>query len=280
VQQTAVAISRRVVVTIGLLALGAPLAVAQPSRRDRVRYDLERVTVFFPGDRMPEAQMTQFARLVDQGVRDVESYLTRDAAGVRLETTRLTFFVSDRVPISRAWGRRVALPLRRVETGSAPYLHEVAHALVPGRSRETWLSEGFASYVECWVAENVGGYAANVFSSAGNAGIDRDALRHLRTRDGLNALSYIGREGTPDGFEEDRQRVAPPFYVLSQSFFKYLAEHAGLPETVSLLDVEHAAPALERATGRPLDSWKADWLAHLGGPAGATVGDVGLSARR
>ena len=262
-RQRAVKVPCRLVVTLALLALCAPLANAQPLGRDRVRYDLERVTVYFQSGRLPAPQMEHFARLVDQGVRDVESYLTRDAAGVQMETARLTFYVSDRVRISRAWRNRVALPLRRVETGSAPYLHEVAHALVPGRNRETWLNEGFASYVECWVAENLGGYAANVFSSAGNPGIDADAARHLRTRHGQNALVYIGQPGTPHRFHEDRRRVAPPFYVLAHSFFKYLAEQAGLPRAVRLLEEEHAGPALERATGRPLEAWKADWLAHL-----------------
>jgi hypothetical protein len=160
----------------------------------------------------------------------------------------------------------VALPLRRVETHTAPYLHEVAHALLPGRNPETWLNEGFASYVECWIAENVGGYAAGVFSDAGNGGIDADAARHLRTRYGQDALAYIGRDGTPRGFDRDRHRVAPPFYVLAHSFFKYLVENAGLPLAVRLLDEEHSAAALERSTGRPLESWKADWLARLAGP--------------
>jgi len=255
--------SGRVLFTIALLSLGASLAVAQPRERERVRYDMERVTVFYPPGRLSDAEMERFAHLVDQGVHDVASYLTRDAQGVRLETGRLTVHVSERVRISRTWRNRVALPLRRVETHTAPYLHEVAHALVPGRSRETWLNEGFASYVECWVAENVGGYAAHVFSAAGNRGIDADAARHLRTWHGRNALVFIGHPGTPDRFDEDRTRVAPPFYVLAHSFFKYLAENAGLARAVALLDEDDAASALERSTGRPLEAWKADWLGHL-----------------
>lgn len=251
------------VVTLTLLGVCVPAAVAQPDRHDRVSYDLERVSVHFQTGRMTPPQMEQFARLVDQGVRDVESYLRRDAGGVRLETARLSVYVSDRVRISRSWHNRVALPMRRVQTHSAPYLHEVAHALVRGRNRETWLNEGFASYVECWIAENVGGYAAGVFSRAGNPGIDRDARRYLGTRDGQNALVFIGRPGTPQRFFEDRRRVAPPFYVLAQSFFKYLAENAGLPSAVRLLDEDRAAPALERETGRSLEAWKADWLAHV-----------------
>lgn len=255
--------ARRLVVTLTLLALCAPVALAQSHRRGRVRYDLERVSVHFQTGRMSAVEMERFARLVDQGVRDVESYLRRDGSVARLETARLDFFVSDRVRISRAWRNRVALPLRRVQSGSAPYLHEVAHALLRGRNRETWLNEGFASYVECWIAENVGGYAAGVFSRAGNRGIDRDALRHLGTRHGRNALPFIGHPGTPHRFYEDRRRVAPPFYVLAHSFFKYLAENAGLPRAVSLLEERRAGPALERATGRSLEAWKADWLAHL-----------------
>ena len=246
-------------VTIALLGLPAQLAAA-----DRVRVETGRAIVYFDSAGLPRSKMEQFARLVDRGVRDIEAFLRRGPGGTPFEARRITFYVSDKVVISRARRSSVMLPLTRVRRDGAPYLHETIHVLLPARSEPVWLSEGFASYVESWVAENVGGYDSHVFSWAGNRGIDRDAARHLRTWHGQSALDTIGTGGVPWGFYRDRRRVAPPFYVLSHSFVKFLVERAGLHLVVDLFAESDVADGVRSRTGRSIGEWKKDWLTTLG----------------
>jgi len=254
------------------LTFAAVPCAAEPNR---VEYRERGVTVVFDPGAMSEAEMAAFARLVDAGIRDIREHLARNAVGVRLSDGTPTFVVTRRARISRAYRRTVLLPLRRVRDHRAPYLHEAAHVLVPARNREVWLNEGFASYIESYIAENVGGYAGNVFSSAGNAGIDRDARRHLASRYGRTALEFVGHPGTPPDFYRDRERVAPPLYVLAHSFFKYLVEKRGLGPSVQLLEAPVAARAILESSGRPMESWKGEWLESLGERSAEIAGSGG-----
>jgi hypothetical protein len=248
-------------VATSLLA-GAP----RGAETSRAEYREREVTVVFDGGALSEGEMEAFARLVGAGIRDIREHLGRHASGVRLRAEAPTFYVTRRARISRAFRRTVVLPLHRVRDRRAPYLHEAAHVLVHARNPEVWLNEGFASYIESYIAENVGGYAGHVFSTGGNAGIDADARRHLRSRHGQVALDFVGRHGTPPGFYRDREGVAPPLYVLAHSFFKYLVENQGLGPAVRLLEAPVSARALEAATGRPMEGWKRAWLRSLEQP--------------
>jgi hypothetical protein len=158
----------------------------------------------------------------------------------------------------------VLLPLERVRTRSAPYLHESVHALVPTRGESVWLSEGLASYLESWVSENRGGYDAQIFSRGGNAAIDAAARRALQEPDGQAVLPWVGGEGNPPQLFEDRAGVARPFYVLSQSFAKYLAGHAGVASLVAAV-VSGDQEALLKTTGRSVAEWRQDWLRTVRG---------------
>jgi hypothetical protein len=131
-----------------------------------------------------------------------------------------------------------------------------------------WLGEGFASYVESYVSEHMGGYDGAVFGRGGNRGVDRQARRYLASERGQAVLPYVGGHGSPPDIEWERGRVAAPFYVLSQSFIKYLVEKAGLECLKLAHDSSDVPSAIERSTGRALGRWKADWLAALAGEPG------------
>jgi hypothetical protein len=154
-----------------LLLLAWP-AAAQRGESDGVRFEKQRAVVVFERGRLSEAQMERFAGLVDRGIRDVERYL-----GQAPSARRIRFFVGSRVSMSRTVRRTVLLPLERVKNDTAPYLHETVHVLAPPRCDCLWLGEGFASFVQSHVAEELGGYDGFVFSRGGNASVDRLARR-------------------------------------------------------------------------------------------------------
>jgi hypothetical protein len=225
-----------------------------------IRCEAARAVVDFDPEGLDAAQREGFARLADQGVTD----LGRLLYGERAALPPVFFVVSERVAMSRTYGRTVFLPLERVRTRRAPYLHETVHALVPARGRSTWITEGLACYLESWVAEHVGGYDAHVFTRAGDRGINDAARRYLKVDQGRGVVSFVGSPGQPPGLEEDRMGVARPFYVLSHSFTKFLVDRLGLTAVLGLARDSQPEKALGQLTGREAEAWRSEWLSATG----------------
>jgi hypothetical protein len=223
-----------------------------------IRVATKRAVLYFDSQGLTPEQRKDFSVLVDQGIRNVQTFLKLGPHKEKLE-----YFVSARVRISHTTYDGVFLPLQRVADRNAPYLHETAHALIPGETRSIWLAEGLASYVESHVSEKYGGYAGHVFVLGGNREIDREAQNHLETEGGKTAVPYIASRGVPRGFYYDRQRVAAPYYVLAHSFVKYLVEKTGMKRVLALHRSEDSVAALEAATGKSGDLWRSEWLASI-----------------
>ena len=230
---------------------------------DRIRYETDRATVFFEAGQLTPAEMERFVRLIERGIVGIESYLADGSPASSPDPRKITYRIASDIPMSSSYRRTVLLPAERVKTDSAPYLHETTHVLLRARSDCMWLSEGFASFVQSYVAEHEGGYDGYVFSWGGNANVDRMALRYLARDAGKSVLPYVGGQGSPPEVWEERRQVAAPFYVLSHSFVKHLVERAGLATVRELMRAEDVPAALERATKRNLGQWKAEWLASL-----------------
>jgi hypothetical protein len=242
------------------------LAAGRPAMADWLTIEKPRATLSYEENALTPSEASRFAGLVDQGIADVESYL-KPAAPDGLREGRIVYRVGADLPYSMTRGRTVSLMVERVRTDSAPYLHETVHVLVPSWNRSVWLSEGFASYVESYVSENIGGYDAHVFSKTGNGGVDAEAARWLGREAGRTVLPWVGTAGEPPEMLEERRRVAAPFYVLSQSFSKFLVNKLGLPRVISLVSSREPEADLARLSGRTVEDWKAEWVRSL--PAGA-----------
>lgn len=253
-----------------LMASAAALAMlagaGRPAVAEWLTIEKPRATLSYEESALTPPEASRFAGLLDQGIADVESYL-RPAAPDGLREGRIVYRVGADLPYSMTRGRTVSLMVERVRTDSAPYLHETVHVLVPSPSRSVWLSEGFASYVESYVSENIGGYDAHVFTRTGNRGVDAEAARWLTREAGRTVLPWVGTPGEPPEMLEERRRVAAPFYVLSQSFSKFLVDKLGLARVITLVSSREPEAALARLSGRTVEDLKAEWVRTL--PAGA-----------
>lgn len=231
-----------------------------------------RVTVVFEDATLSTAEEAHWADLIDKGIADIEQYL-----GVSMGSQPLLYIVTGRVGLTSRYvpGPRphVDLSLDRVRKGAAPYLHEAVHHLIALQRRvpisstgHLWLIEGLPSYVEDAVAEVRGGQPGRVFNVSGNAGVDRDAATYLKTPIGGELSAFIGRTGSPD--LTDREARAKPFYVMAQSFTKYIIERVSLARfTQDLLPVMLNAPRFEQSvkevSGQTLEQLRSRWLADL-----------------
>jgi len=247
-------------------------AAGAPGRPVRARHETERAVIEYDPGTLSAVEVDEFGRLVDQGIADIESLVAPSLPAWARRGGRLRYVVSARVGMSRAFRSTVLLPLERVRSHSAPYLHESTHLLVPFRGSRVWLSEGFASYLESWISENRGGYDAHVFTQAGDGGIHEAARGWLGRPEGRAVLPWVGAPGEPPAMGRDRQGVARPFYVLAWSLTKHLVDAVGIDPVVRLV-VEGGSPtAFEGLTGRSEAEWRREWLRALDEPALA-VGD-------
>jgi len=247
-----------------LLAVSAAVGAGRP---ERARHETDRAVVEYDAGVLSPVEADEFGRLVDQGIADIEALVAPGLPEWARRRGRLRYVVSARVGMSRAFRSTVLLPLDRVRSRSAPYLHESTHLLVPFRGSRVWLSEGFASYVESWVSEHRGGYDAHVFTRAGDRGIHAAARAWLERPEGRAVLPWVGAPGEPPGLGRERQRVARPFYVLAQSLTKYIVDAVGIDALVRLV-VEGGGPsAFASLTGRSEEQWRREWLDALGQPA-------------
>jgi hypothetical protein len=253
-----------------LLSMMNSQGAAQETNRDRVRYQMSRATVVFPPGSFSTEEMGRFAALADRGVLDIDALLNSPSAGAP-SGPPITFVVRDGLQISRSFRRTIMLPAERVRRDSAPYLHETTHILVPMSQDCLWLSEGFASYVQSYVAENIGGYDGYVFSWGGNRNIDRLARRTLNSETGRSALPYIGTFDEPADLFEKRREVAQPLYILAHSLVKFMVEHSSLDRVKTLVQSADIAGSSERLTGKTIDGWKAEWLEMVERPRTETA---------
>ena len=87
----------------------------------------------------------------------------------------------------------------------------------------------------------------SLFNRSGNRGVDGEAARYLSSPRGTDVLPYVGVPGEPPEMESERRRVAAPFYVLSQSFVKFLIARVGLANARELWALSQAGAEFIRA---------------------------------
>ena len=141
------------------IAAGAR-AAAGPGRRRRRRsgsgWTRRGRRSYYEEGSLTPAQASALLRPARQGRSPTSKSYLRPAAPSGLREGPIVYRVGQSLPYSMTRGRTVSLMLERVRSDSAPYLHETVHVLVPSPHRSVWLSEGFASYVESYVSENIG----------------------------------------------------------------------------------------------------------------------------
>ena len=252
-----------------LAILLLPEAGAQSWRLDRqvalelqqsgARQETECAVLYFETGPLTQDQMSIFAGLVEKGVEDIASFLS-----VHLPKDRkVRYFISSQFSTSHSRGHSIYLPLARVVNQSAPYLHETVHSIVPCPNCPMWFTEGFASFVQSYVSEHIGGYDGIIFARKGNRGIDRDALRWLANERGQGVAPFIGKPEEPPQINEDRANVAAPFYVMAQSLVKYIVENTTIDKVRLVMDDADFESALKRETGKTPEQWKQAWLSRI-----------------
>jgi hypothetical protein len=209
------------------------------------------------GGSLTDEQVGAFATLAEKGVGDIARF-----TGVE-PPERIVIYLSPRVDISHTYTGsarhqpHVFINSNRVPDQTAPYLHELVHAVV-GNGGAMWLEEGFASWVASSVATKYGGYYAAVLSDD-NDRVDAQARVVLtRTRGTDEPRNWFTAEEPQLASQRERRN----FYIVSHSFTKFLAASLGTSRLVSIFRADQVQ-ALPQLSGVPIDEWRRRWLAEL-----------------
>jgi hypothetical protein len=227
--------------------------------RNGVAVNTRHASLWFDSGALGPNQMDRFSKLVNQGIVCIEAYL----GGSLEDSQKIRYFISNRVEISHSAARSIFLRMDMVRDRTAPYLHETTHVVTPCDSCPMWFSEGLASYVQSYISEHAGGYDGGVFSQSGNRGINRDARRWLASDSGQAVAQYIGVPGEPPAINYDRSNVAAPFYVMAQSFVRFIVKRASIHKIRRVSEADDFDSAMLSATGKSAAQWKEEWLAEL-----------------
>jgi hypothetical protein len=259
-----------------------------PTAADRI--DTTHVIVYVDKGLLTTEAEREFAQSVDRMFAATSTYLQRRFDPTRRKTALPAYYLTNWAGISHAESTRIFLGARRVIPSPAIVIHESVHLLLmknpdAPRNRDdltpevdarvmansgVWLAEGFAGYVAYELAPRLNLEPDHLFVKGDRSTVDAEAGQWIRDPRGAKVLPYVGAAGMPEGLLADRTNVAAPFYVLGQSFIKYLVLHAGLA-TVTRLYEEHfdgtraIADDVNRITGRALADWRAGWLEAFGG---------------
>jgi len=252
---------------------------------EQQRFDSKHLILYVDQGVLAGDAARRFANQLERSVVATADRLRRTFDSKHFRVAKPSYYLTDRAGISHVNGSRVFLRAARVVDSPAIAVHETVHLLLqvdPAAPRvlpETppdieastgvWLLEGFASHVATELAPRLGLAPDHLFLKGDASTVDAEARAWLDAEPGKAVVLYVGSRGYPPSLLADRVNVAPPFYVLSQSFVKFITARTGLPVMVRLY-VEHfngratIEDDVRRITRIELAQWRAEWLKAMG----------------
>jgi hypothetical protein len=264
--------------------------VVQTAPTQADRFEKDHVIVYIDKGLLTAEAELEFSGKIEGVFVATSAYLHRGFDRASRKTAKPAYYLTNRAGISHSEPTRIFLFARRVIPSPAIVIHETVHLLLakkPDAPRNRadvtpeedarlmansgmWLAEGFAGYVSYELAPTLNMEPDHLFVMGDKTTVDAETRQWLRDPRGTKVLPFIGSRGVPEDILADRQNVAAPFYVLGQSFIKYLVQHGGLAPITRLYE-EHfdrtrsIEDDVKRITGKDLARWRAEWLAAIGG---------------
>jgi hypothetical protein len=249
--------------------------MAATLERDGLRVLRGPITLYAPPDALSPTELTALADTLARGYRALRELLAPAHTWHRYDSPRIRIYLGTRPAgaLTDA-GSRIFFPLAWTDESRTTLLHEMAHVfLMPRRplafeaadsldvhellrDRAFWFDEGMAEYAAQRVARQIGLPAHDPWNTDYTHGLDGACRLWTAERGSAHAFAHVGASGPPPL----RSRVEiGTFYVCSESFVAFLADHIGLSTTLSLGGTDDVAARLAAVTPKTLDQWLDAW---------------------
>ena len=252
------------------------------------RFETDRLVLYIDKTLLSSSAEQQYASELDNSIAVTMRHLHRKFDARRRKVPKPTYYLTNRAGISHAEFTRAFLLARQAIPNRGIGIHEAVHLLLmldpdAPRNRDdlppeedkrwtsitgVWLIEGFASYIASDLAEQLHLPLSGPFLKGNNSTVDAEAREWLKDPRGMAVAPYIGSRGAPETLVSDRANSAAPFYVLGQSFVKFMVAHAGL-SAVERLYENHTngrntiEEDVRRITRIELTKWRQQWIDSL-----------------
>lgn len=237
-----------------------------------IRVQRPRADVWVSPQDLPAFEREELADAISNGIDEIEHFLR-----LFFGPSPIEFFVTREFGDTSTYypgpPARIFLALSRIETREATYLHEAVHHLVFRYAKDRtasvhrWLFEGFPNFVQAEIVARAGG-AHEGKMIIDNQRVDAEARKIIDTPAGAELVSFVGRTGTPPDLDTERERVGRPYYLLGQSFTKYLVGRISLRtfarELVPLMiNAARFEATLQALTGKTVEQLRLEWLREI-----------------
>lgn len=240
-----------------------------------------RVIVYVPAGAMSGADLRELAESLSRGFEGLVEF-THSPRGWQHVPSSVSYYFHAEMTISHADPDkdRLFIAFPRLLNGQAPLLHEAVHLLqFPSTEYiaanpwidddhvgSLWLFEGLANYVGSSVAAKTGIAEGDPIGWGTLEEADAKCSAAASTPLAAEILPFVGAPGAPAAILSRARRleVAPPFYACSTSFTKFVVAAAGIEAVVDALAARDSGAAIANATGKSIESLRADWRKQIG----------------
>ncbi|MFZ5972792.1 MAG: hypothetical protein ACOYXA_14490 [Bacteroidota bacterium] len=242
-----------------------------------VKVEKGRVIAFFPKDSVSEERMNELVDSLNIGIEATLRYMGGPYQWQVFGDRPVTYYFEpgNFVSVTDIEGD-IYIPLFRIQSNQAPWLHETMHALLRNKggnwnersqvtlyfSMPIWLTEGMAEYLAVKVAAEDSIQKFDLMKSGGYYKVDASCYKSLTENEAL--LSYMGEPGIPTRLLTNRKEFAPPFYNCACSFAKYLSETYGLNTMLTAISsFQKEMETIESLTGKNMETLRTEWVAKI-----------------
>ncbi|MDD3365165.1 MAG: copper amine oxidase N-terminal domain-containing protein [Syntrophomonas sp.] len=201
---------------------------------------------------LSKTDILSIANKTETGINDIEKYIDRHF------NKKINFYISGKKEPSYATNTNgnPSIYLSYVKEKKAPYIHESIH-IIAGNCFNSWVSEGIAAYLNMKLN--------NAYPCYPNDGEDINKLAKIYlNQNSESVLKLIGENGRNDITSTDfNSENRKKYYILSASFVQYLDEQVGIQKIMRFYNERDLKSAMERETGKTVDTWKQAWIEHL-----------------
>lgn len=225
-----------------------------------IRYCTEHAIFYCQSDYLSEDEIRGFAKRVDTGIVEIETYLNMKLDSDKYINSRIFVDINGSMNEPEFNNENTDLEhtaiisIDNVKENQAPYIHELTH-LIAWKYSSAWTKEGLAIYLND---------IFNGYPTYPNNGYDIDKLSlqfyNNGTLKSLTAFNLLGENGFPNYEDIEIEKI---FYIFSASFVKYIENSIGTNNFVNIYESQDTKNSLENITGKSIKVLKDEWINHL-----------------
>lgn len=225
-----------------------------------IRYCTEHAILYSQCDYLTEDELREFAKKIDVGIIEIETYLNMKLDSERYINSRIFVNINNSMNEPEFNNENIdmdhtaIISIDDVKEKKSSYIHELTH-LIAWDYSSIWAKEGLAIYLND---------KFNAHPTYPNTGYDIDKLSlqfyNNGTLESMTAFDLLGENVFPNYEDVEIEEI---FYIFSASFVKYIESTIGITNFINIYKSQNTKNSLESITGKSIQILKDEWINHI-----------------